>query len=75
MATRLERLNNFSQADPPAGEPVHILCEDHHGAYIVPYPCRYVDGKWLSERNTAISAKVVGWRAGMARRRSRPPTK
>jgi hypothetical protein len=75
MATRLERLNNFSQADPPAGEAVQILCEDHHGAYIVPYLCRYVDGKWLSERNIAIRAKVVGWRVGTARPRRRPPTR
>jgi hypothetical protein len=64
VMTRLERFNNFSQTDPPSGEPVHILCEDHHGTYLVPYLCRYVEGKWLTERGTPITAKVAGWRAG-----------
>jgi hypothetical protein len=64
MTTRLERLRQFSQAEPPVGEAVELLCEDHSGTYLVPSLCRWVDGKWITdERGTAISAKVVGWRA------------
>jgi hypothetical protein len=63
MATRLERLSEFSQAEPPAGEAVQLLCEDHAGTYLIPALCRWVGGQWLTERGTAITAKVIGWRA------------
>lgn len=64
MPTRLERLREFSQAEPPAGQVVQLLCEDHNGTYLIPSLCRWIDGKWLTERGTAITAKVVGWRPG-----------
>lgn len=63
MATRSQRISGFSQGEPPAGETVELLCEDHAGTYLIPYGCRFVDGHWLGERGTPITAKVVGWRA------------
>ncbi len=63
MTTRLERLGEFSQAEPPAGEAVELLGEDHAGTYLIPSPCRWVDGKWVTvEHGTTITVKVVGWR-------------
>ena len=64
MATRQQRLNDFGQdGDPPAGEPIELLCEDHIGTYVIPFPCRWEDGAWRSETSGyPIEAKVVGWR-------------
>jgi hypothetical protein len=70
MTTRLERLSSFSQAEPPAGEAVQLLCEDHNGTYLIPSLCRRVDGNWVTaEHGTAITATVAGWRAAPAYRR------
>jgi hypothetical protein len=64
MATRQQRLSDFSQAsEPPAGEPVELLCEDHIGTYVIPFPCRWDGGAWRSQDSgQAIEGKVVGWR-------------
>jgi hypothetical protein len=62
MTTRLERLSEFSQVAPPASEAVQVLCEDHAGTYLVPYQCRYIEGKWVTDQGAAMTAKVVGWR-------------
>lgn len=70
MVTRLERLNEFSQAEPPAGEAVELLGEDHAGTYLIPSLCLWTEGKWVTaERGTAITAKVVGWRVARGYRR------
>ena len=72
MVTRLERLHDFSQAEPPADEAVELLCEDHSGTYIIPSLCRLVEGKWITaELGTVITAKVVGRRAPRGYRRRR----
>src|SRR4051812_48649746 len=64
MATRLQRLHEFSQAEPPADEAVELLCEDHSGTYIIPSLCRWTEGRWVTaELGTLITSKVVGWRA------------
>ena len=64
MTTRMQRIHDFSQAEPPAGEAVQLLGEDHAGTYLIPSLCRWEDGKWVTaERGTTITAKVVGWRA------------
>ena len=65
MATRQERLAAFiSEGAPSADQPFEVLCEDHVGTYVIPYPCRFSDGAW---RNAAtgdeIQATVIGWRA------------
>jgi hypothetical protein len=49
MATRQHRLDDFeSDGEPPAGELMELLCEDHNGTYVIPFPCRWVDGTWRS---------------------------
>ena len=65
MATRQERLAAFtSEGAPSVDQPFEVLCEDHVGTYVIPYPCRFADGAW---RNAAtgdeIQATVIGWRA------------
>jgi hypothetical protein len=63
MATRHHRLNEFDQGTPPADRPLELLCEDHNGTYLVPYPCHWIDGVWRNSAiGTIIEGKVVGWR-------------
>jgi hypothetical protein len=63
MVTRQQRLNEFnSDSQPPAGELMELLCEDHNGTYVLPFPCRWVDGAWRSIRCHLIAANVIGWR-------------
>jgi hypothetical protein len=70
MTTRLERLREFSQAEPPAGEAVELLGEDHAGTYLIPSLCKWVAGQWVTaELGTIITAKIVGWRAPRGYRR------
>jgi hypothetical protein len=70
MTTRLERLREFSQAEPPAGEAVELLGEDHSGTYLIPSLCRWTEGQWVTaDHGTTITAKVVGWRAAPSYRR------
>ena len=62
MATRQHRLNEFNQGPAPRYA-VEVLCEDHNGTYVLPYPCEWRDGAWYhSTRATLIEARVVGWR-------------
>jgi hypothetical protein len=36
MVTRQQRVDEFgSDGEPPAGEPVELLCEDHNGTYVL----------------------------------------
>ena len=45
------------------GPPQELLCEDHVGTYVIPFPCQWRDGNWQSvETNDRIVATVVGWR-------------
>jgi hypothetical protein len=64
MVTRQQRLNDFdSDGQPPTGELMELLCEDHNGTYVLPFPCRWVDGVWRSVRSDhQIDATVIGWR-------------
>ena len=63
MVIRQQRLNDFDSAgEPPAGELMELLCEDHNGTYVLPFPCRWVDGAWRSIRSHLIAANVIGWR-------------
>lgn len=64
MATRQQRLNDFDGVgEPPAGEPVELLCEDHCGTYAVPFPCHWVEDAWRSMKSEEkIEAAVIGWR-------------
>jgi hypothetical protein len=64
MVTRQQRLDDFdSVGEPPAGELMELLCEDHNGTYVLPFPCCWIDGVWRSVRSDReIEANVVGWR-------------
>jgi hypothetical protein len=64
MATREHRLAEFGgQGEPPTGEPIELLCEDHVGTYAVPFPCHWVGGVWRAIKSgEQIEANVVGWR-------------
>jgi hypothetical protein len=64
MATRQHRIGDFnSDGDPPAGYRMELLCEDHNGTYVLPFPCLWVDGVWRSmSTDFRIEAKVIGWR-------------
>jgi hypothetical protein len=64
MATRQERLDAFTHdGDPPMNEPLELLCEDHVGTYVVPFPCRWTSAHWQSvETGERILATVLGWR-------------
>src|SRR5580698_2684383 len=64
MATRQQRLNAFiHEGDPPVDQPLELLCEDHVGTYVIPFPCRWTNGDWQSvETGECIQATVIGWR-------------
>ena len=65
MATRQERLDAFTHdGDPPSNELLELLCEDHVGTYVVPFPCCWTSAQWQSaETGERILATVLGWRA------------
>lgn len=52
-----------SPTDAPGQGPLRLLCEDHVGSYVIPFPCIRREGAW---RNAAtgepIEAEVIGWR-------------
>ena len=60
MVTRQQRIDDFDSAgEPPAGELMELLCEDHNGTYVLPFPCLWVDGtefRWTREQATAAAA-------------------
>jgi len=63
MATRHHRLSEFNDGPPPPDLPLQLLCEDHNGTYVLPYPCQWHDAAWRNcASNEAIEAAVVGWR-------------
>src|SRR5215203_5549951 len=64
MATREKRLAQFDgNGEPPLGQPVEVLCEDHSGTYQLPFACRWIEGQWRNDRTGGmVEATVVGWR-------------
>jgi hypothetical protein len=65
MATRQRRIDDFiHEGEPAADQPFELLCEDHVGSYVIPFPCRWSNGAWQSvETGSQIEATVIGWRA------------
>lgn len=63
MVTREERLAEFEVTKLPEGDTrVRLLCEDHNGTYLLPFPCRLVAGEWHNaEINKLVEVPVVGW--------------
>ena len=64
MATRQQRISAFiHEGDPPADQPLELLCEDHVGTYVIPFLCRLSSGAWQSvDTGSRIEATVIGWR-------------
>jgi hypothetical protein len=63
MVSRQQRMDDFDLGEPPAGEPIELLCEDHNGTYMLPFPCRWADGAWHGiTSGVRIEANVLGWR-------------
>jgi hypothetical protein len=62
MATRQQRINAFiHEGDPPADQPLELLCEDHVGTYVIPFLCRLSSGVWRSvDAGERIEATVIG---------------
>jgi hypothetical protein len=65
MVTRQARIDAFHEGVPPTDQSLQLLCEDHVGTYVIPFPCRWRGGAWQSaETGKPIEATVVGWRVG-----------
>jgi hypothetical protein len=63
MVTREKRLADFSSAPPTESITLKLLCEDHSGTYVLPYPCRWTGDAWINAKSRHhIVAKVLGWR-------------
>jgi hypothetical protein len=64
MVTRQERIDDFAhEGIPPAGQGLELPCEDHVGAYAIPFLCQWNNGVWQSiASGRRIEATVVGWR-------------
>jgi hypothetical protein len=63
MATRQNRMAEFNSGEPPMEQPLEILCQDHCGTYVIPFPCRWENGAWVGvPSNQPINATVLGWR-------------
>jgi hypothetical protein len=64
MATRQQRLDAFvHEGDPPPDQPLELLCEDHIGTYVIPFPCRWTGDHWQSMgTEERVQVMVIGWR-------------
>lgn len=64
MATRDARVSEFEtvrEPDPTAD--AELLCEDHRGTYLLPFPCRRIDHQWQNtETGEEVLTRVIGWR-------------
>jgi hypothetical protein len=75
LPTRAARLDEFiTNAEPDNDLLVELLCEDHVGAYLLPFLCRRTpEGYRNEETHELITGSVAGWREPKAinpRRRS-----
>jgi hypothetical protein len=64
MVTRAERLQHFTtDADPPIGSVVEVLCEDHVGTYLLLFLCQSTpEGLRNAHTGELIEGHVIGWR-------------
>jgi hypothetical protein len=65
MVVRTARLLEFNtHQEPNPTDDVELLCEDHRGTYVLPFPCRRVDRMWLNAKTgEKVEAEVLGWRS------------
>jgi hypothetical protein len=73
MVTRTVRLKDFrTDGYPGSGLQVQVLAEDHVGTYILPFPCRHINGQWRNgTTGEAVRASILGWREVPTRSRDR----
>jgi hypothetical protein len=58
LTTRQERIDDFiHEGSPPNDQPLQMLCEDHVGTYVIPFPCRWRDGLWENAK-TSTSRRI-----------------
>ena len=63
MVTRQERIDDFiHEGSPPTDRSLQILCEDHVGTYVIPFPCLWRDGIW--ENAKPADASKLWWLLG-----------
>ena len=64
MATLAGRLADFTtDHEPGPGAAVQLLCQDHNGTYVLPFPCHRAKDNWLNTRTgESLEVDVVGWR-------------
>jgi hypothetical protein len=63
MATRQERLAEFTSSGEPPAQTCEILCQDHNGTYMPHFLGRFSDGLWRnSDTGERVEVSVVGWR-------------
>ena len=61
---------------PDEGSPVELLCVDHNGTYMVPFPCRRAENAWRNcETNEIIEAEGAGWRPSRGSAQGKPATR
>ncbi len=74
MATRAERVAEFTaDREPRPGIAVELLCEDHNGTYVLPFPCRREKNAWLNiKTGEDVQVAVIGWRTWEEYHRARP---
>jgi len=61
MVTRTARIAAFTiDEEPRPEEEVELLCEDHCGTYLLPFPCRRSDGTWWNKQtDDEVKARVL----------------
>jgi hypothetical protein len=74
MATRAGRLAEFTtDHEPQSASNMELLCEDHNGTYVLPFPCHRDGGEWFNSRTgEAVAIAVVGWRSWNASHGAQP---
>jgi hypothetical protein len=74
MATRAGRLAEFTTGHAPqSASEIELLCEDHNGTYVLPFPCHRCGGAWFnSKTGEAVESEVVGWRSWDVNHGARP---
>jgi hypothetical protein len=74
MVTRSARLNAFTGSLPTSDMVVEILCENHVGTYLLPYPCRGTGAGYRNERTgELITACVIGCHEALCSPRQHEP--
>ena len=63
MVTRDIRLAQFSTDEETASGHLELLCEDHRGTFVLPFPCSRRGDRWCNaQTGEDLEAEVIGWR-------------